>query len=323
MAIGSGIDTQLGMVAGGATYGTPETVTRFLEFLNESMADGHVGKVYQRGLGRSRFQRQDRVRTYQRGVSGSVDFEVLDTGFGLLLKNLLGAVSTAAGPPVVHTITPDAAALYGLWFDLQIGKPAPGGTVHPFTYAGCKVTSWAMKCAVGEALMLTTNLHARSLSTGVALASKSYATDARPFIFVDGAITVGGSAIPVKSVMINGNNGLDVERIFLGSGLTSEPIAAAIADITGELEAEFTALTELTAWAAGTQAALVLTFNSARTLGASTYQLTVTIPLIEYTGEVPVIGGPQIVPQKLPFKALYDGSNAMITMAYRTSDASP
>ena len=324
MAIRSGIDAQLGIVDE-VTYGTPVTVTRFLEFVSESMQDGHVGKVVTAGLGRSRFPREDRVRTYPMGVSGSVEWEVLDTGFGLLLKYLLGGVVTAgAGPDYTHTLTPDANALFGTAFTMQIGRPGTLGTVHPFTYGGCKVTGWNLSCAVDEALKLTTNIHAQNMGTGVALASKSYAADSEPFVFVDGALTVGGAAVPVRSFSMDFENGLNTDRRFLGSGLVSEPIANAIGGITGTLDAEFEDLTELASWAAGTQAQLILTFDSLRTLGSgSTYKLTVTIPLIEYTGSVPSVGGPDIVRQSLPFRAFDNGSAALITMVYETSDAAP
>lgn len=328
MTYRTGIDAQLGVKVE-STYGTGVAVDRFWEFLSEGLSQGAVGKVVGQGLGRGRYPRTDRVRTYAAPVTGPIELEVMDAGMGLLFGLMLNSTpaTTDAAPVYTHTATPDANGGYGKSFTCQVGKPGVGGTVHPFTYEGGKVTSWSLASAIGEALKATLNCHFKNLVTSgasaYALQSASYASDAEMLIFVDGALTIGGSAVPVKGFNIDGDNGLDVERMFHGSGLPSEPLAAAIAAITGNIEAEFTDLTAFNAWVAGTQAALVLTFDNGHVVGGSTHQLQVTIPAVEYTGEVPTVGGPGIVQQARPFRALNDGSNPVISFAYRTSDATP
>jgi hypothetical protein len=159
--------------------------------------------------------------------------------------------------------------------------------------------------------------------TSVALASKSYPTDARPYIFVDGTLTVGAANVPLRAFKISVDHGLAVDRMLLGSGQISEPIAASLFALTGELDTEFQDLTDFTAWAAGTQAQLILTFDSVRTLGALTYTFVVTIPLMKYTGNLPVVGGPGIVQQSLPFVGLKNAADAIISAEYQTSDVTP
>ena len=323
--IRAGVDAQLGIVDE-VTYGTAVVVTRFLEFVSESMQGGPAHRDVQlAGLGRSRHLRDDRIRTYPASVDGGVQFELLDTNFGLLLEHMFGAVATAgAGPDFRHTFTPDdAAGGFGKSFTMQIGKPDISGVVQPFTYAGCTVPSFDMSSAIGDPLVIDANIHAQSVVTSIALASKSYPTDARPFIFVDGTLSVGASNVPLRAFKMTVDHGLEVERMLLGSGLVSEPIAASPFVLTGELDTEFQDLTDFTAWAAGTQAQMILTFDSERTLGAVTYTLVVTIPLTKYTGSLPVVGGPGIVQQPLPFVGLKNAASAIISAEYQTSDALP
>ena len=74
-------------------------------------------------------------------------------------------------------------------------------------------------------------------------------------------------------------------------------------------------------WVAGTQAQLVLTFTSPTTIaGGGPFKLTVTIPKVAYRGSTPKVGGPEIVMQPRPFKALADGENPVITIEQRTTD---
>ena len=68
MAIGSGLGAQIGF-AEESTYGTPVTVTRFLEFNNESVKT-ELAQVTSMGLGRGRFQRTGAAEDGDQGCLG-------------------------------------------------------------------------------------------------------------------------------------------------------------------------------------------------------------------------------------------------------------
>jgi hypothetical protein len=321
MAIASGISGQLGVKAE-SVYGTPVTVDRFYEFVSESIKNDIV-QLESRGIGRGRFLRSDRIRTpYIRGAAGAVELEVLNKDFGLLFQHMLGENTvTGASANKTHTCQPDAAALLGKSLTLQVGRPDIAGTVQPFTYEGVKVTSWELKCAVDEILHLVLDLDAENCLTGTALASAVYTATTEPFVFTQGAVTVGGAATKVKNFSLKGDNGLATDRRFLGNSKL-EPLAAAEMVVDGQLECEFGDLTAYAAWLAGTQAALVLTFTSGTIIPTTAvpFSLTITIPKIVYTGETPNVGGPGILQQARPFKALYDGTNPICKLEYITSD---
>lgn len=321
MSIKTGIAAQL-MAKAESAYGTPVTVDRTYEFVSESLKTDVV-KVDGFQIGQGRFLKNDRTKTVVRGASGAIDFIVLNKNFGLLFEHAIGQNTiTGASANKTHTIIPDAAALQGKSLTVQVGKPDVAGTVQPFTYEGGKITDWELKCAVDGPLHFICNFDFENVLTATALATASYVATQEMFIFSEGALTIGGTTTFVKDASIKGKNGLNTGR----RGLTNtkkEPLATGIVDyLTGNLVCEFESLAAYAAFIAGTQAQLILTFTLATVIPttAVVYSLTITIPKIEYTGESPVVGGPDIVMQNLPFRGLYDGSNAIITIVAVNGD---
>lgn len=326
MAIRSGIASQLG-VAAESTYGTPVTVTRFYEFESEALDIG-VQKIYNTALGLGRFQRHDRITTYARGGGGTIVLPVMTKGFGLLFQHMLGQNTvTGVGDDKTHTCIPDANALFGKSLTVQKGVPGTDGTVRAITFEGGKVAQWDLNAAIDQLLKLTLTMdferhRTPDFGSGAALASATYPSANQQLTFVEGTLEIDSTEIFVRSAKVSQNNALKLDRHGLGN-VKREPIANAISEITGELEAEFEDLTMLDAWANGTvDGALALTFDSGVEIGTTgtNFGLTVTIPSLEYTGTTPKVGGPDVVMQPLPFKALKNASDPIITLAYVTSD---
>lgn len=322
--IASGLGGQFG-VAEETVYGTGVTPTRFYEFNSEGLAVD-VGKVESNAIGTGRFQRSDRVKTYIKSAKGPVAIPVLNKGAGLLFKHMLGGVATTgAGANKTHTFTPDAVALQGKSLTAQAGRPDITGVSRPFTYLGGKVTDWELAAEVDKGLIVTPTFDFKTALTATALAAASYPAAQEMFIFTEGALTIGGTAQAVRAASIKGANALNVDRRFIGAANKKEPLANAIAEITGQLDCEFEDLTRYAAWVAGTTAALVLTFTLATLIPTTStpYSLTITLPAIEYSGDTPMIGGPDVVKQASPFRALNNGTDPIISLAYVTDDTAP
>lgn len=321
MAIKTGVAGQL-MAKAESTYGTPVTVDRTYEFVSEAI-DIDIAKVDAPMIGAGRFLKNDRVKTFLRGAGGPIDFIVLNKNFGLLFEHAIGQNTiTGASADKTHTIIPDAAALQGKSLTVQVGRPDVGGTVRAFTFEGGKITEWEFKCAVDGPLHFIPVFDFENVLTATALATPSYVATQEMFIFSEGALTIGGTTTYVREASIKGNNGLVTDRRNLGN-VKQEPLAQGNPGyLMGNLVAEFSDLTAYAAWLAGTQAQLVLTFTLATVIPTTAipFSLTITIPKIEYTGETPKVGGPDIVMQPRPFRGLYDGTNPIITVAVVTSD---
>lgn len=320
MAIRSGLSSQVGAKAE-ATYGTAVTVDRFIEFDSESIK-AEVVKIMTRGLGQ-RFQRASRVRTYTKRAAGQLVFDIMNVGHGFFFKQILGAgATTHPATEYVHTFTPDAAGKYGVAMTLQVGRPDVGGTVRAFTYAGCKVIQAQIQCQLDQNVKLSLTVDGVGETTATALASASYSAAAVPLSFIDGALTIDAGAIAVKDATIVIADAQDVERRFIGN-TRKEPVANGEMVITGTLTLEFNDLAEYAKFIAGTASALVLTFSYGDTGAGVPFSLVLTIPSLEYTGETPNVGSSGVVQQNLPFKALYNGTDPILTIAYTTTDALP
>ena len=321
MAIGTGLGGQIGF-AEEVTYGTYVAPTRFMRFDNEKIA-ANVGSIQSFGIGRGRWLRTGRHKEYIKDAAGQVQFDVMSKGYGMLLKHALGSYANVlvVGSEQKATITPDPNGLAGLSLTCQVGRPSIDGTVQPFSYSGGKVKAWELKNGVDNQLTLMLDLDFKTVVTSQGLAAATYVTGDEIFIFSECTLTINGVTVFAKNLDIKGDNGLDVARRFIGN-TKKEPLAAAQSKITGQLDFEFEDLTKYAAWVAGTEiATLVATYTTPTVIaGGGNVKFIVTIPNLIYTGAQPDVAGPAIVPQQVPFEALYDGTNPIITIEQRTTD---
>jgi hypothetical protein len=83
---------------------------------------------------------------------------------------------------------------------------------------------------------------------------------------------------------------------------------------------EFEGLDQYNDWIAGTPAALTATWEYGDTGDGQPFALEITIPHVIYTGETPQANGSEITLQNLPFKALDNGTDPVVTMVYSSTD---
>ena|SRR5688500_12911218 len=325
----SGLLTQAG-VKDEAVFGTPLTVDRFFEYTTEGI-QLDVQRIESSALrATTRVQRSDRFAVNRKGAAGAFTTEVLTKGFGWWLKHMLGTVATAGPTDLKYTHTGTVASLAGKSFCLQVNRPFVDGSAQAFTYEGGKVASWELSNSVDGLLMLTLNLDFEDETTASALATASYPTATELFSFVGGAVTVGGASFDVvRDVTVTCDNGLKTDRHFIrSSSLKKEQLEAALRNITFSLTADWDSMAQynryVSATAAGTLAQIVLTWQGPTLIGTASYPtFTVTIPAARFDGSTPNVGGPDLLEQSLSGRALFDGTNSAITVAYGTADATP
>lgn len=311
------LEAQLGFI-GETTYGTRVAPTRFLPFLKESLGleiDYIESKSYRAGRKTKQLRRPGGQR-----VAGDIEMELAPQGLGLWLKHCLGSVTSTGAGPYVHTFTP--GGLVGLSMTVQIVRTDQTGIARPFDYSGLKVQSWEMGAQVGEIATLKTTLYGTTEDTGQSIASASYPANWLPFTFVEGSLTVGGTATPVKSFSLKGDNGLLVDRYRLqasGANKSLEPQEASVRDYSGTLEADFTSLTAYNRFVNQTAAALVITLAQ-----ASGHQLVITSN-VEFDGTTPKAEGiGSEIAQSLPFVGVSaTGDSNVMTIAVTNADSAP
>jgi hypothetical protein len=329
MAIRSGLAAQLG-VAESSTFGTYQTPNRFYEF-NEESLELQIERIESPGLRASnRVLRTDRYAPGQKRVEGSVTVEPATKGFGLLLKHALGAVSvtTPSGATNARLHAYTLGDIFGTSLTVQVGRPDSSGTVQPFSHLGCRVDTLSLSSSVDELLVSEIGLVGQDVVTSEALATATYPTTGsasayEQFYWTQGVISVAGSAVGVVTDFeMELNNGLKSDRYFLGGATMSEPILAAMTEITGTVTVEFLNLTAYQRFVSNTQVALNAKWTAATAIESSTFpSIEVDIPKVRFDGPAnPQVGGPDVLTHELPFKALFDGTNGPITINYVTSD---
>ena len=305
---GSGISGQLGLAAE-SVWGTAVTVTRFLELISENI-QLEVERTESAGIrSGQRVIRSDDWIAGNRKVSGPMEFELSTRNMALLFEHALGTVTSMAGP-TPGTLSP--ADLTGKGLTVQVGRPDVAGTVIPYTFNGGKVASWELSASVGEVATLTLDMVFKDQTTATALASASYTSGLGLFTFVHGAVTIGGSTVPVRDISVSGDNALKVERLYVGGSLISEPLENGRREYAFEIEADHSGTVLPGRIESGAEAALVLTFTS----GGSIVKLTTNARFDEGFSN---LSGMEILSQPLSGKLVATGADSTALLVHVTS----
>ena len=289
MASPSAIAAQLGFKTE-STYGTAATVDQFhAGFVSESISQ-QIARIESQGKRAGRYTNHAWVEGAIT-VSGSVQLELWDEPAATLLRHMFGTIATTGSGPYTHTASPGELDES---LTIQVGRPDIGGTVRPFDYAGCKIPSWELACAVGEIPMLSLDVSAQSEATGGTLASASYPT-AAPFVFTQASITVAGTEnTTVSSATLSANNNIATDRHRLNSQSINEQLDNGMREFSGTIQAEFEDLTAYNRFVNGTEAALVYKFDN------STDSLTITMN-VRFDGDTPETPTDGRLSQPLPY----------------------
>lgn len=303
MATGTGLDAQIGYVAESA-WGTAVTVTRFLPLISESLSVDIERVESPAIIAGQQVLRSAQWTQGNKTISGDIQHELYDQSFGLLLRAAFGTVSTSGtAVPYTHLFWP---ANPGVSFTTQVGRPLVYGTVQPFTYEGCKITSWELGIEAGQNVTWGMSIVAEEETMGTALATASYASGLRPWHAKSASLTIAGVSHNIKSFSLSGENSLAAERRFLGSTVIAEPLRQELAAYTGNLNIEWgnpsgQGTLNYHRFFGGTEAALVCT------LASGTLSATITAN-VRYDGVTPNVGGRGIIETGIPFKCIDAGT---------------
>ncbi len=341
MATGSGLDAQFGFKAE-TTWGTAVTVDKFAEFNSESLTNEPTFREPTGLRPGVKHKRANRVRISRRTITGDVSLEVATRGMGTLYKHMLGSGSGSTPTQIASTTayqqihTPGGFVGFGL--TMQVGRPEPGGTVRPFTYAGCKIASWEFSLTDSEVPTLTLNVDGRSEATATALATASYTAGSTVYDFSQATLTLGGtvatasgltevtSGVAVSTIVrefnISGETPMANERFGLGNaGLKAQQLENDTPTITGTLTAEFNKTEFYDVFTANTTFAMVMTLTgSAIGVSGENDTLQFLLPAVKIKAAAPTVEGPDVVPMNIDFEAYSDETNPVIQILVISAD---
>jgi hypothetical protein len=305
-----GADAQIGFKSE-VTPGTAVVPDTFIPFVSENIKQ-NIEYLDTQTISARKVLRL--TKRGSRAVQGGFTTELPNTDIATLLHQMMGAVATTGTGPYTHTFTP--GDLTGQALTIQVGRPATTGTVHPFTYAGCKISDWTISASVGEIARLECSVVGMTETTATALAAAAYDSTWEPFVFTEASLSVaGGAEEAVRDLTLSGDNAIET-RVRLGSGFSKEPLEIGLRSYTGSITTDFEDLNNYNLFVNGTEAALVATFDN------GTETLTVTTN-VQFTGETPEVSGFDLLGQILPFRMISSTSDAdAITIALVNSEAS-
>lgn len=320
-------------IAKESTYGTAVTVTRWFEFLTESL-DYAKNVVQGQGLRvGSTVPRSGRRVVPTSDGGGDVKLELTSKGLGLLWEQCMGSGASTVVPATstyqqVFTFADVMPA--ATW---QKGLPRTDGTVDAYTFKGGVVESFEVTFGQGVAEVAVT-VDAREVVTDVAYASPSYVSDPNLFHFANGSVSTGTLTEPtatalassvtalgnVRSGTIKVTHGLGSERYnYGGGGLKSKPNVGK-REISGTLTVEYDSTTFRDAVLNDTGMVLLVEFTGGA-LDSGDETLQFVLPEIRLDGKLPAANEGELITIDLEFQAFDDltASEPMWVVA-RTAD---
>lgn len=204
MAMGTGMAGQVGWALE-ATPGLAVTPTTFVPFVGEKLVNStptilSAGIIAGRRLPTSAQHAQGNTT-----LKGSIDMELQNRGQEDLFTLLIGTpVKTGAGP-FTRTYSPiDVSALSAT---MQVGRPEVGGTVDPFTWAGCKIPGAEIAFKAGEFVTFSadvvgmTEFGYRQVTDGVLNSTTLITSATANFVQADVGKPISATGIPLGATI--------------------------------------------------------------------------------------------------------------------------
>lgn len=309
-----------------STYGTAVAMSRAYEVKSDGWKD-QIENIPSVGM-RPGMQGEgsDRQKTIVMGTTATTTWDVLNKGGGLLFQALLGSSSgpTQVAATAAYTSTfATTTAAPGDYYSTQMQRVDSGDTLRIFTTVGCAITNWKFSHAVGGNLELELGWDGRQTVTTESAGSGVSPTSAAAFDWTMLNVTVNGTETCLSNFEVSGDLGLKTDRRLMcatSAGLKRAPKRAAVPSITGAFTSEFDDLTLYNLYKAGTIVPIVATWTGAQIESGQNFTLTITLPACKLEGDTPESSLTDMTMQPITFKALYNQSDAMMTLTYKSTD---
>lgn len=235
-------------------------------------------------------------------VAGSIACNLSETPHAMLLKHLLGAVTTTgAGDPYTHTLKIGALPV-----GLVLNKEFTGiGQYHKFN--GCRIASGEFGVAPNNMVTASFNVvGAKETVSATPYDATITELAYEPFTGFEGSILEGGAAIAtVTDFKVNISNELDEDGYALGGSGEKRDLPEGNCVVSGSIEAFFEDDTLLAKARNSTESSLKITLDKGVT-PARTLEIFIPELVFERTG--PEVSGPKGIKVPLSFQAYYDNS---------------
>jgi hypothetical protein len=323
-----------------STYATPVTPTRWYEFTEEGLEFKPMRKQGKGLRVGGRLARSARRVTTSIETEGSLEFEAVTRGMGLLLKACMGAGASTlvSGSTYQQNFTlgdvQDALTI-------QKGVPREDGTIDAYTFGGMVVSKLEISAQQDEIVTIKVDFDGSGqFSRATGYTAPSYTASANLYTFTHGALTTGTFTAPTTTALASAATpvanvtefSLEVDqkltggqRTFGSSGRRAtipRPGNRADNGVTGKLKAIYTNTTFRDASHDDTDLSLVLTFTSAEALSTGFATMQIAIPVARLEPTTPMATDGEVVEVDYDFTVLDGGVAAQpLWIICRTADA--
>ncbi len=177
-----------------------------------------------------------------------------------------------------------------------------------FKYLGIRVNTWAVTASPTETITSTFSLLGREEKV-VDIAEPSGAISRPeindPFSGFNGTVTIDSEVECVKSFDMTLNNNMSADQYCMGDR-NRNSLPPGRREIEGTISTELTDLVFYNKFRQGTSAQLVVFFDLLEDTAPNTETMKIIFPKIKFNGTTPTVGGPDAIPQELPFTVLFD-----------------
>lgn len=307
-----------------STYGTKaSTLTRGIEGQVDSWEREQQPLMSSGFRGGMQADRSSRRTMVNMGGEGSLEFDILTNGFGLLAQGLLGTVSgpTQEAATTAYTSTfATAADEPGKAYTVQVQRADMSGTTRVFTHLGCVPTGWTISQGLEGITKAVVPFVFQDVNTTESAESITY-PGGTAFNWTQSKATIDSVDTDITEMNLTADLGLAVDRRFLRqSELMKQPCRRTVPQFTGSISSEFEDLVLYNDFVAGNIVPITFTWTGAVIEGAHNFELIITLPACQFDEGSPTANLDGLPTQTLPFKVLWDETNPAVTMTYKSTD---
>ena len=339
MAVGGGLAGSVGF-GKETVYGTAVAPTRFPQVTSSQLV--RVPNFVQgEGLGAGRIVELGgrRVETYQT-ASGTIALDWMTNDMGLIFDNIMGSASTPVqiGTTTAYSLTTSLASPDNQnYMTIQQNVPDTAGTVHTYTYHGCKVKKATWTASRTTLLTCSLDIDAQYEEETTSITTPSFTAGNVAFSALNMGFKIGAYGAEtaldgVRSCTISVEHVIDTTRIYIGNTYKDEPVTNDFVLVTGSMtidlvstaqKAQVLDLFHTVNPAQQTGVSIIWDFLGAN-IGSSGIknELLLNATSVFFDGASPDIAGPGTVTVTVPFKGLIGAANNPVMTGVLTSSDS-